>query len=71
MTLSKLNTKQQKCIHHWVIDSPSSHMSNGKCKLCGAVTEFSNALGDAFVRRGVIKTDPGITVDNMQASHPD
>ena len=71
MTLSKLNTKQQKCIHHWVIDSPNSHMSNGKCRLCGAVTEFSNTLGDAFVRRGVIKTVPGIEVDNMQASHPD
>jgi hypothetical protein len=46
-------------------------MSIGKCRLCGAVTEFSNALGDAFVRRGVSKADPGITIDNMQASHPD
>jgi len=46
-------------------------MSNGKCRLCGAVTEFSNTLGDAFVRRGVIKTDPEIKADNMQASHPD
>ena len=71
MTLSKSNTKQQDCIHHWIIDYPNGHMSKGKCRLCGAVTEFSNILIDAFVRRGNSKIDQGRRVDNMQASHSD
>ncbi len=44
-------TKQQKCIHHWIIDSPHDHMSYGKCKRCGAVAEFSNTLLTDFVER--------------------
>jgi len=44
-------TKQQKCIHHWIIDSPNDHMSYGKCKRCGAVAEFSNTFIRDFVER--------------------
>ncbi len=36
--------KQQKCMHHWIIDSPHGHMSYGKCKRCGAVAEFFNTV---------------------------
>ncbi len=64
MTLSLSKTKRQECIHHWIIDSPNSHMSNGKCKLCGAVTEFSNTLTDAFMRRYSSETAPKIEADN-------
>jgi hypothetical protein len=37
-------TKQQKCIHHWIIDSPHGQFSYGKCKRCGTVAEFSNTV---------------------------
>ena len=36
-------TKQQECIHHWIIEPPSSTMSYGKCKRCGKVSEFNNS----------------------------
>jgi len=71
MTLSKSNIKQQDCIHHWMIDSPHSHMSYARCKRCGAVTELSNILIDAFARSGVIKIDPGIKVAYLQESSLD
>ena len=71
MTLSKSNTKQRECVHHWIIDSPHGHMSYGKCRFCGAVTEFSNTLRDAFVRKDIIETAPGIKVDDTQTPVPD
>ncbi len=70
MTLLKSNTKQQECIHHWFIDSPKGHISYGRCRLCGAVTEFYNTLIDAFVRRGDSKSDTGIK-DYLQESSLD
>jgi hypothetical protein len=70
ITLLKSNTKQQECIHHWMIDPPHGLMSYGKCKFCGAVAEFSNALVADFAR-GMLKTDPGINVDNLPVYHPD
>jgi len=70
MTLSRSNTKQRECVHHWIIDSPHGHMSYGKCRFCGAVTEFSNTLRDAFVRKDIIETDSEIKVGNKQTSHP-
>ncbi len=36
-------TKQQNCKHHWIINPPDDLMSYGKCKRCGAVSEFYNA----------------------------
>jgi len=71
MTLSKSNTKQRECVHHWIIDSPHGHMSYGKCRFCGAVTEFSNTLRDAFVRKDIPETAPEIKVDDTQTSIPD
>ena len=43
-------TKQQKCIHHWIIDTADGHTSYGSCRLCGAVAEFCNNWIDGFVR---------------------
>lgn len=37
----KTETKP-KCTHYWVIESPQGPTSRGVCKLCGAVSEFSN-----------------------------
>ena len=31
-----------RCTHYWVIESPQGPTSLGRCKLCGAVSEFSN-----------------------------
>jgi hypothetical protein len=31
-----------KCTHYWVIESPQGPTSLGRCKFCGAVSEFSN-----------------------------
>ena len=53
-----------------MIDSPEGHTSYGRCRLCGTVTEFSNALIDAFVRRGDSKSDTGIK-DYLQESSLD
>ena len=30
------------CKHYWVIESPTGPSSMGRCKICGAVSEFSN-----------------------------
>ena len=71
MTLSKSNTRQQGCVHHWIIDSPHGHMSFGKCRFCGKVTEFSNTLSDAFVRKDFPEVDTAVKTDDAKASHPD
>jgi len=31
------------CKHHWVIEAANGPVSNGKCRLCGEVKEFSNS----------------------------
>jgi hypothetical protein len=36
------------CRHHWRIESPNGATSNGVCKLCGAVKEFSNSSSDSI-----------------------
>ena len=35
-------TTKAKCTHYWVIESPQGPTSLGRCKICGAVSEFSN-----------------------------
>jgi hypothetical protein len=39
-------TKQARCRHHWLIESPQGPTSMGMCKLCGAQKEFSNSASD-------------------------
>ncbi len=31
------------CTHHWIIEAANGPVSNGKCRLCGEVKEFSNS----------------------------
>jgi hypothetical protein len=45
------NTKQKKCVHHWIIDSPEGPTSFGRCKLCGATAEFTNELQSVLEKR--------------------
>ncbi len=35
-------TAKASCTHYWVIESPQGPTSLGRCKFCGAVSEFSN-----------------------------
>ncbi len=44
-------TKQQNCIHHWIIEPPEGHVSYGQCKRCGTVAEFYNTFISDFVER--------------------
>lgn len=30
------------CTHYWIIESPMGPTSTGKCKFCGAVSDFRN-----------------------------
>jgi hypothetical protein len=39
-------TKERRCRHHWLIESPHGPTSMGICKLCGAQKEFSNSATD-------------------------
>jgi hypothetical protein len=33
------------CQHYWVIETPNSTMSLGRCKFCGETKEFINSMG--------------------------
>ena len=35
---------EEKCIHHWVIESAESTYSRGKCKKCNKESVFENSL---------------------------
>ncbi len=32
------------CPHHWIIETPEGPVSQGRCRLCGEVKEFSNSV---------------------------
>lgn len=34
----------ERCVHHWVLESPSGPISQGACKKCGQIREFPNIL---------------------------
>jgi hypothetical protein len=44
MTAPAKTGAQSECSHHWVIESPDGPTSQGRCKHCGVVKEFSNYL---------------------------
>ena len=67
----KSETKQHKCMHHWIIDSPNGNTSHGKCRNCGVVTEFSNVWISGFVRGKVKAIESETETDSLQALHPD
>ncbi len=54
-----------------MIEAPHGHTSYGKCRRCGAVAEFSNTLISNFVKKGDLKADSEIKIDNLEASYPD
>lgn len=58
----ELKTKQKKCIHHWIIDSPDNVTSSGKCIHCGTVKEFINDWETAMIASGK-------TPDGYKAQH--
>ena len=43
-------SKQQDCIHHWIIEPPDGDMSYGTCKHCGRVAVFYNTYVTDFVK---------------------
>ena len=49
--MTETNTKQKKCVHYWIIESPDGRTSFGRCKYCGLVNEFSNDWHDALVQK--------------------
>ena len=58
------------CTHHWVLDSPANGVSNGECKLCGALrtwapieSDFNNAFSPRhprFLRDTMVKRIEGV-----------
>lgn len=36
-------TRRARCVHHWVIDSPSGRASRGVCRNCGRSKSFANS----------------------------
>jgi hypothetical protein len=42
---------EEKCRHHWVIETAEDSVSKGVCRLCGAEKEFSNQLSDSYKKR--------------------
>ena len=43
----ELLDRHVKCAHYWVIDVPDGPVSQGTCKICGEVREFSNSIDSA------------------------
>jgi len=41
-TAGQMQTGQEKCPHHWIIDSSEGVKSVGRCNLCGMMKEFIN-----------------------------
>jgi len=35
-------SRNRKCQHHWIIETPKGPISKGVCKYCGAAKEFQN-----------------------------
>jgi hypothetical protein len=38
----RLSRVKRECIHYWVIETPQGPTSMGRCKYCGATSEFKN-----------------------------
>ena len=55
-TTVQVQTGQEQCPHHWIIDSSNGVMSYGKCNMCGMMKEFVNDWETAI---GMIGKDTG------------
>jgi len=50
IVMSEVKTKQEKCIHHWIIDAADGSTSYGRCKHCGLVKTFSNDWQNPYLK---------------------
>jgi hypothetical protein len=48
---SPQTSAEPRCVHHWVIETPSGTTSWGVCKICGDKREFQNYASD-FIWEG-------------------
>jgi len=37
---------KERCIHHWVIETPDGRFSKGTCSKCGTNKLFDNVIDD-------------------------
>ena len=40
--------RTSKCVHHWLIESPSGRESRGTCKHCGRKRAFANSTDNVM-----------------------
>ena len=45
-------TKQKNCAHYWILESPDGRTSQGVCKYCGLVDQFTNDWHEALNNLG-------------------
>lgn len=48
--------EEATCRHHWIIEAPTSPVSNGLCLICDEVREFKNYIGPD----PMLHTDPSL-----------
>ena len=41
--VNKVKNTKKKCVHHWIIGTPSGRESVGNCKHCGTKKTFPNS----------------------------
>jgi hypothetical protein len=52
--------QQKNCVHHWRIESPNGRESQGVCKRCGAIRNFSNSTESVmWEQSNTIRSDFG------------
>ena len=42
MLKQDVKKKQERCVHHWIIEFPEGPVSTGVCKHCGTTQRFYN-----------------------------
>lgn len=47
-----ITTETELCVHRWMLDAPISGVTNGVCRVCGAVRAFTDAR-DTYRRTGL------------------
>jgi hypothetical protein len=67
------HTSDDGCNHYWIIEVANGPTSMGKCKYCGEVREFFNAIpqyNPLRKNKGVLRLPklPGVAVDEKNRS---
>lgn len=63
--VSEPSTRQAhtKCVHHWIIESPSGRESSGMCKRCGSKRSFNNSTESVmWERTNTLRNDLASTI---------